>query len=118
MPKARIMMLAAVCACSPVPAPELGVDANAQIDGPIALDASTPTDALSSADAHTPGNTPAPARCDPNAEFGAPVAITRINTAASDEFAFLSHDELTMYFSSDRSGTSYDIFQVTRQDRT
>lgn len=56
------------------------------------------------------------ARCDPRASFGAPVALTSLNTDAHDEQADLSPDELTMYFSSTRSGGagSFDIYEATR----
>jgi hypothetical protein len=55
-------------------------------------------------------------RCNPNSPFGAPVPISEINTDKSEEFAYLSPDEKTMYFSSDRPGTlgRYDIFTATR----
>lgn len=60
-------------------------------------------------------------RCNPTASFGAPVAITEINTGgARDESASLSPDELTVYFSSNRTGTlgGYDIFMATRASKT
>jgi Tol biopolymer transport system component len=58
-------------------------------------------------------------RCNPDSPFGTPVPIAEINTAASDEFAYLSPDELTMYFSSTRTDSpatlgGYDIFKATR----
>jgi hypothetical protein len=115
MPKARFMMLAAVCACGQVPALPLELDANPQPDEGIASDAPAAVDAPMPFDALAPTNTPPP-RCNPTAQFGPPEAIDAINTSGSNEFAHLSPDELTMYFSSNRGGSGYDIFQATRRD--
>ncbi|MEO7093863.1 MAG: hypothetical protein ABI175_11475 [Polyangiales bacterium] len=59
-------------------------------------------------------------RCNPNAPFGAGQRIAEIDTAAEEDFATLTADELTMYFSSTRTGTvgGYDLFTATRADRT
>lgn len=59
-------------------------------------------------------------RCDPAAPFEVVAAATELNrpgTAgdALDEYARLSPDELTVYFSSTRSG-SFDIFVAERSD--
>jgi Tol biopolymer transport system component len=57
-----------------------------------------------------------PARCNPTAAFGKPVALTSLNTSADEEHADLSADELTIYFSSTRPGGAggFDIYQATR----
>jgi Tol biopolymer transport system component len=61
------------------------------------------------------GDAPATQRCNPTASFGAPVALTSINTIAAETDPHLSPDELTIYFSSDRAGSGgFDIFQATR----
>src|SRR5882724_9321772 len=61
-----------------------------------------------------------PPRCDPMADFGTPIALTSLNTNADDERADLSSDELTMYFSSTRTGGvgGFDIYQATRMSST
>lgn len=71
-------------------------------------------DAAPTADA-SPDSAPA-RRCNPTAPFQAPVPLTTLNTDASDEGAWLTPDELTIYFDSTRSGTlgGYDIFTATR----
>jgi hypothetical protein len=57
-----------------------------------------------------------PARCNPMAAFGKPVALTSLNTSADDEHADLTPDELTIYFSSTRLGGAggFDVYQATR----
>jgi hypothetical protein len=57
-----------------------------------------------------------PARCNPMAAFGKPVALTSLDTSADEEHADLSADELTIYFSSTRPGGAggFDIYQATR----
>jgi len=59
---------------------------------------------------------PGSRRCDPTASFGAPVALSSLNTDANDEKAALSPDALTIYFSSTRMGGvgGFDIYQATR----
>jgi Tol biopolymer transport system component len=56
------------------------------------------------------------ARCDRTKPFGAPVAITELNTTADDYTASLSPDELTIYFSSARPGGAgaTDMYSATR----
>lgn len=63
--------------------------------------------------------TDAAPRCNPNAAFGPPHRIDELDTAAEEDLASLTPDELTMYFSSTRVGAvgSYDIFSATRADR-
>ncbi len=55
-------------------------------------------------------------RCSPTAAFGAPVAVTALNTSSRDEVARLSPDELTVYFSRDRPGGrgNFDIWIAAR----
>jgi len=54
-------------------------------------------------------------RCNPAASFGAPRALTSLNSTEDDGFAHLAPDELTIYFSSNRPGTGgFDIFEATR----
>jgi Tol biopolymer transport system component len=57
-----------------------------------------------------------PARCNPVAAFGKPVALTSLNTTAHEEHADLSADELTIYFSSTRpdGAGGFDIYEATR----
>jgi Tol biopolymer transport system component len=78
------------------------------------VDAGSSNDAVEAADA------PAAGRCDPSASFGAPVAITELNSSSSDEGATLTPDELTIYFDSSRPGGlgGYDIYVATRTSRT
>ena len=60
-----------------------------------------------------------PARCDPTAPFGAPVAVAGLNSQSSDESARLSPDELTVTFSSDRPDGlgAFDLYIATRAGR-
>src|SRR5688500_18747241 len=59
-----------------------------------------------------------PARCNPNAAFGTPVALTELNTTAYEEGGSLSPDELTIYFASFRGGVGgNDIYVATRASR-
>ena len=62
----------------------------------------------------------APVRCNRAAPFGAGQRITELDTAAEEDFATLTPDELTMYFSSTRTGAvgGYDLFTATRADRS
>lgn len=57
-----------------------------------------------------------PPRCDPSKPFGAPVALDAVNTAAYEDGAFLTQDELTLYFGSTRSGGAgdWDLYQAVR----
>ena len=62
----------------------------------------------------------APVRCNRAAAFGAGQRIMELDTAAEEDFATLTSDELTMYFSSTRTGAvgGYDLFTATRADRS
>jgi len=55
--------------------------------------------------------------CNLSKPFGAPVAITELNTTKDDAVARLTHDELTVYFvrASPGSYDTADIFTATRQ---
>jgi len=61
-----------------------------------------------------------PPRCNPSAPFGAPVELAAIDTTGDEEGAFLTPDELTIYFSSIRAGGAggYDIYKATRTSVT
>lgn len=52
-------------------------------------------------------------RCDPAKPFGAPVALSAVNTAMEDGGAHLTEDELTMYLSTRPANTS-QIYVATR----
>lgn len=58
----------------------------------------------------------APPRCNPVSPFGTPIELSAIDTTGDDEGAFLTLDELTIYFSSIRAGGAggYDIYKATR----
>lgn len=61
-----------------------------------------------------------PARCNPSAPFQPATPVTSINTSVSEEAAYLSPDERTLFFSSTRAGAlagSYDLFVATRSAR-
>ncbi len=70
------------------------------------VDAGNPADAR--VDAPTP--------CDPTEPFGAPSALSGINTTSVESAPTLSGDELTIYFYSDREGGlgGTDIYVATR----
>jgi Tol biopolymer transport system component len=55
-------------------------------------------------------------RADVGDPFGAPAAVTELNTAAADGPRWLSPDGCTLYFVSDRSGGQggYDLYSATR----
>lgn len=54
--------------------------------------------------------------CDPQKPFGAPVMLLAPDFRAATPR--LSHDELTIYFTSDNAGTSTDLFRATRPTRS
>lgn len=54
-------------------------------------------------------------RSDPSATWGAPVAMSSLNTSALDSDVWLSPDLKTIYFASDRDGGSMEIFIATRK---
>ena len=63
-------------------------------------------------------DSPAP-RCDPSSAFGPPIEVTSIDTGTSTDSVYLSPDELTIWFSSIRSGSNnYDVFQASRSSVT
>jgi WD40-like Beta Propeller Repeat len=55
-------------------------------------------------------------RSTADADFGAAALVTNLNTAADDEMPWLSRDQLTIFFSSDRTSGNSDIFIATRAD--
>jgi WD40-like Beta Propeller Repeat len=59
-----------------------------------------------------------PRRCNPTAAFGTPKALAMLNTAANEEQASLSLDEMTLYFSRDGGANGYDIYEATRNSTT
>ena len=63
---------------------------------------------------------PPTARCDPSRPFDTPVALSTLNTPQNDHIPFLSNDELTVYFASERPGGSggFDIYVATRSSPT
>ena len=78
-------------------------------------------DTGSSSGGDTGSSTDAPiAECDPTKPFGAPekTLFNAINTSAREESPYLTPDELTMYFTSDRLNANavvtFDIFRSTR----
>lgn len=58
----------------------------------------------------------APPRCDPAKPFAAPVPIGAANSTAFEDGAYLSSDELTLYFGSTRPGGAgdWDLYESTR----
>jgi hypothetical protein len=68
-----------------------------------------------SSDASPPPD--APRRCDVDKPFGPATPITELNTSALEDGAWLSSDELTIYFSTTRDG-SFDIYTATRSSPT
>lgn len=60
---------------------------------------------------------PPPAVCDPESPFRPPTPLGAINSSAQDLYAFLTDDERTMYFASERNGGQLDLFVATRSDR-
>jgi Tol biopolymer transport system component len=92
------------------------IDTSGETDGAPRV---TPdAESESAADAAAP-DAVAP-RCDPAAPFEVVAAASELNRPGStgdalDEYARLSPDELTVYFSTTRSGT-FDIFMAERSD--
>lgn len=92
-------------------------------------DAATPPDALvDSGWPHDDGPTPPdaaepdapPARCSPTARFGTPVPLSPLNSTAAEGPVYLTADERTAYFASNRAGGAggYDIYVATRATPT
>ncbi len=95
-------MIAIAAACGtyggeepPAPAPE---------EPPVDAGRSTATDAGANdaseiADAHTSDvEASTPARCNPTAPFGEPAPVMELNTGVAENSAWLTPDELTVYF--------------------
>jgi Tol biopolymer transport system component len=53
-------------------------------------------------------------RCDPNAAFGAPVAVAGLDTNLDDQGARLTPDELTVVFARSRANGTSDLYLATR----
>jgi hypothetical protein len=86
-------------------------DAPAQQDGPVA-----------DADIDAPPTDAPPPRCDPAKPFGTAMlvpALTTSGTSSSDTSPWLTADELSVYFASNRAGGvgGFDIYVATRPDR-
>lgn len=81
------------------------------------VDTADTTDAPQTIDAPTDATA---ARCNPTAAFGQPVAVAGVNTSSNDTTPFLTPDELTIYFSSNRPGGvgGNDIYTATRSSPT
>jgi Tol biopolymer transport system component len=102
--------------------PTEAADANAGIDlgsGTDGVEAriDTPPPRPDAVDTLPPRPDAAAPRCNPSSPFRTPTPLTSINTAdSSEEGAYLSPDELTLYFGSTRPGTlgGYDLFLATR----
>ncbi len=92
-------------------------DPNKLPDAPLQQDGAT-----ADADVDAPIDSPPP-RCDPSKPFGAPELVAEITTTGasnSDTSPWLTEDELSLYFASNRAGGvgSFDIYLSTRADRT
>lgn len=55
-------------------------------------------------------------RCNPTAPFGAATELVTLDSTSDEEGAFLTPDELTLYFGSNRAGGAggYDLYRATR----
>jgi len=51
------------------------------------------------------------------ADFGTAALVTNLNSDGDDEMPWLSRDQLTIHFSSDRASVKGDLFVATRADR-
>ena len=60
----------------------------------------------------------APPACNPSAAFGTPAPLADFNTSANEDAIFLSDDQLTALFSTDRTGGvgGYDVWVAVRSD--
>lgn len=108
----RVVVLVGLAACGKVSDSNKLPDAPVQQDG-AGSDADVQIDAAIDAP---------PPRCDPSKPFGAamPVAeLTTTGTSSSDTSPWLTADELSVYFASNRAGGvgSFDIYLATRADR-
>ena len=90
-----------VIACNyPKPMSHGDAGSDARMDAPLEDSLDAPVDARSP-------------RCTPTSPFEPPQLLMNLNTPSNDENPFLSQDELTLYFSSDRNG-GYDLYEATR----
>jgi hypothetical protein len=100
------------------PNPDLRSEPDARPDVDVRPDDGPPADIRGPDVPPADGRPPdvPPRRCNPAAPFQPPVALASVNTPDSEESACLSPDELTLYFSSTRTGTlgGYDMFMATR----
>jgi hypothetical protein len=82
-------------------------------------DAASPDATAGGADA-SPADAAAQPRCDPAADFGIAASLEGLNGPTADEGAFLTEDELTIYFSTRRVKqdlNDWDIYVGTRASR-
>lgn len=89
-----------------------GVDAAVGPDAPLGMDAME----IDAAETDAPIDASPTPRCDPDKPFATPVLIPGINGTGRDVQAF-PIDELTMYWSTDRDGTT-DLYVATRSSPT
>jgi Tol biopolymer transport system component len=96
----RIVVLMGIAAAG------CGTVSEKDVDAAVAGDVATDTSTIDAA----------PPRCNPNAAFGAATELTTLDTASDDEAPFLTPDELTLYFGSNRAGGAggYDVYRATR----
>lgn len=81
-------------------------------------DASSDTSGVGESDTSSDASTGEVARCDPDATFAEPTLLVELDTDAHEDHAWLSHDELVVYVSSNRSGGvgGYDIYTAARDE--
>jgi len=89
------------------------VDAATSVDGGPAVSGDAAVDSSVVGDADAEAAAPP---CDLSKPFDAPVPVGGVNTAANEEGAQLSPDELTIYFASDKAGGTggLDLYVATR----
>ena len=115
------MGLAVVAGCGNVSMKDAGLGAGPSDAAARSETGGTP-DAAGAADAvpdrRDPAGDSAPAACDLTAEFGTPTPLAAFNTAEDEDAIFLSDDQLTALFSSDRPGGAggYDLWVAVRSD--
>ena len=87
-------------------------------DAPADSSPDAPPDAVPDAAIDAPAPTCWAKWTNGTIHFGSPQALATVNSTSVDRDPFVTHDQLTLYFSSERTGGSADVYVATRTSTT